>query len=57
MVSGAGVRKLPALDLRNCLSSMEGFDLEVDSVADLRVAVLDESNVKDDIADARLVAR
>jgi len=33
---------------------MEGFDVEVDSVVDLRVAVSEESNVEDEVVDARL---
>jgi len=34
---------------------MEEFELEVNSVADLRVAVYDELNVEDEVVDDRLV--
>ena len=36
---------------------MKGFHLEVDSVADLRVPVLDQSDVEGEIVDARPLAR
>jgi len=35
---------------------MEGFDLEVDSVTDLQVQVMDESDVEGEVVDARLAA-
>ena len=36
--------------------SMQGFELEVDFVTDLRVTVSGESDVKEEVVDARLAA-
>jgi len=36
---------------------MVGFDLQVDSVADLWVAVSNESDIEGEVVDARLAAR
>jgi len=35
---------------------MKGFNLEIDSVTDLQVAVSDESKVEDKVVDVRLAA-